>query len=286
MKRLCFLTMDDLSGYVSDDQLAIGPLADLGWQVDSVSWRSTETDWNKYDIVVIRTTWDYHQAPGEFVKALRTIDRSTAGLENSLSLVEWNIDKRYLIDIAERGCEIVPTIWFEGEITVDLFNKWQIAHSTDELVLKPTISATAKDTFRLNKFDAEVSAVLNGRSIMIQPFLKNVVADGEYSLFYFNGEYSHTIIKRPKKNDYRVQEEHGGIIEKVEPEAELKAVALSIQNLIEPLPLYSRVDLVRGDDGKYKLMELELIEPALYFRMDTEAASRFALVLDKRVNEL
>lgn len=278
--------MDDLSGYVSDDELAISPLNALGWQVESVSWRSVNVDWDRFDVVVIRTTWDYHNAPKEFILALKAINRTSAMLENAISIVEWNVDKTYLKDLSERGCKIVPTIWFNGEIMDSKFAEWQAAHSTDELVLKPTISATAKDTFRLKSINQATASVLNGRGIMIQPFIKNIADEGEYSLFYFNGEYSHAIVKRPKQNDYRVQEEHGGIISSIEPDSELKHAAFAIQEMITPTPLYSRVDLVRSPSGEFWLMELELIEPSLYLRTDKNAPERFAKAIDNRANEL
>lgn len=278
--------MDDLSGYVSDDELAIAPLNALGWQVESVSWRDVSVDWDRFDMIVIRTTWDYHNAPKEFVAALRTIESSNARLENPLSIIEWNVDKTYLKDLEERGCQIVPTIWFKGEITEAKFSEWQSLHSSDEIVLKPTVSATAKDTFRLTRHDQTAALVLNGRSIMVQPFIKSIADEGEYSLFYFNGEYSHAIVKRPKENDYRVQEEHGGIISSIEPDAAMNETAFAIQQMIAPEPLYSRVDLVRAADGELRLMELELIEPALYLRTDKDAAERFAKAINKRANEL
>jgi glutathione synthase/RimK-type ligase-like ATP-grasp enzyme len=115
---------------------------------------------------------------------------------------------------------------------------------------------------------------------MVQPFVNAIVDEGEYSLFYFGGVYSHTILKSPKRGDFRVQEEHGGRITAVAPEHDLRETADNIVASISQL-LYARVDLVRNDSGKFLLMELELIEPALYFRMDEESPRRFATALDE-----
>lgn len=277
--------MDDLAGYVSDDDLAIGPLERLGWQVEKVSWRSEKVDWNSFDVVVVRTTWDYQNAPIRFLEVLRSIESSSARLENPLALMEWNLDKRYLCELEADGKSIVPTIWGNGVFTKTEFSGWLSSLGTDEVVIKPTISATAKDTFRAKSFDPDIASVFEGRGYMAQPFLRSIVDEGEYSVFYFDGEYSHTILKTPKRDDYRVQEEHGGVIKAVEPQAALIASARSIENSLLPRPLYARIDLVR-DGSKFRLMELELIEPALYFRMDDRSASRFAMALNKRFNEL
>ena len=102
--------MDSLEGYVSDDDLAIGPLQDRGWDVSTVSWRNRSVDWNDFDIVVLRTTWDYQNQPDEFLSVLRAIDSSKARLENPLSLVEWNLDKRYLGDLERRGIVLDPDL--------------------------------------------------------------------------------------------------------------------------------------------------------------------------------
>ena len=116
---------------------------------------------------------------------------------------------------------------------------------------------------------------------MVQPFLQSIVGTGEYSVFYFGGKYSHTILKAPKADDFRVQEEHGGIISGVEPSEGLMAAANKAISAIGRSLLYSRVDLVLDATGQFVLMELELIEPALYLRMDDGAPARFATAIDK-----
>ncbi|MBX3287834.1 MAG: hypothetical protein KF855_00690 [Acidobacteria bacterium] len=282
LRRCCFLSMDDLTGYVADDDLAIEPLRALGWEVSTVSWRDTNADWNDFDVVVIRTTWDYHYAPDEFLNVLEKIDASPARLENALTTVRWNLDKTYLRDLEEKGINIVPTVWANGAFSADDLEKWKTGLNADELIVKPTVSATARDTFRIRSFDAAVSNVFNGRNFMIQPFMRSVVEEGEFSLFYFNGEYSHTILKRPKTDDFRVQEDHGGIISEAEPETAMLTAAQQINDTIEPLPLYSRIDLVRHN-GDFALMELELIEPALYFRMNDRSPVLFAEQFDRRM---
>ena len=275
--------MDSLAGYTSDDDLAVAPLAELGWDVATVSWRDRTVDWNDFEIVVVRTPWDYQNEPDDFLDVLRKIDASKARLKNPLSIIEWNLDKRYLRDLETKGVMIVPTFWSEGEVNEKAFSEWRSFFDSDELIVKPTVSATAQDTYRLRKFDAELATVFAKRSFMVQPFVNAIVDEGEFSLFYFSGEYSHTILKSPKTGDFRVQEEHGGLITAVAPEPQLRETADKIVASLSRM-LYARVDLVRNDRAEFMLMELELIEPALYFRMDAESPRRFAAALDRLMN--
>ncbi len=276
MRRICFLSMDSLDGYTFDDNLAIEPLRELGFEVSTISWRDKSVNWDDFEIVIIRTTWDYQKSPAEFVEVLREIEASKARLENSLKIVEWNLAKTYLRKLEQKGVKIVPTIWDETSVTKSKFDDWKAHFKTPELIIKPIISATAEFTYRLTDFADNLAEVFTNKPFMVQPFMPNVVSEGEYSLFYFGENYSHTILKTPKVKDFRVQEEHGGIISAVKPSAKLKSAAEKVLDCIKPLPLYSRVDFVRDENDDFCLMELELIEPSLYLRMDEHSPVRFA----------
>lgn len=276
--------MDRLDDFEHYDYMLYEPLAEKGWDVDEVSWRKQGVDWNQYEAVIIRTPWDYQKDPEQFMQVLEAIDRSTARLENALELIEWNINKTYLQDLENSGVRIVPTAWGaqNQQITKELILGY---FDTDEIVIKPTISAGADDTYRLTREEAldtlgELKSVFKTRSFMVQPLMNHVLEEGEFSLIYFGKQYSHTLLKTPKQSDFRVQEEHGGILKTVEPEAELKSTADEIIASLSTLPLYSRVDLVRDGDN-FSLMELELIEPSLYFNMDEESPARFAEFFDQ-----
>ena len=275
--------MDSLDGYIADDHLAVGPLNDLGWQVDTVSWRNSQTDWSRFEAVVIRTTWDYQQDPGHFLEVLRTIEASGARLENSLDIVRGNIEKSYLRLLQEDGVPIVPTIWGARYDDVS-FDSWLRELAAGEVVIKPTVSATAENTYRLSKFDPSLADIFESRPFMVQPFMSSILTEGEFSLFYFGGEYSHAILKTPKPADFRVQEEHGGIIKAVTASEALRRAGREAFETISPTPLYARVDFVRTEDDNFALMELELIEPALYLRMDDVAPRRFAAAFDRMMN--
>lgn len=279
MKKICFLSMDDLAGYVSDDELAISPLNKLGWEIETISWRDKNVAWSDFETVIIRTTWDYQKYPKEFIAVLSEISAQTK-LENSLKIVEWNLSKTYLRELEQKGIKIVPTIWDSLQIDQMTFNHWLDYFQTDEIIIKPIISATAQDTFRLKQFSEDLPKVFSEKEFMVQPFMPKIVSEGEYSLFYFSGKYSHTICKSPKKNDFRVQEEHGGTITAVNPTNQMLETADNILQFIPELPLYARVDLVKDKENDFCLMELELIEPALYLRMDENAPKFFAETVD------
>lgn len=298
MKLCAVLSMDTLEDFEAYDHLFEPHLSALGWHVEVVSWRAKNVDWDKYDTVIIRTPWDYQEDAEAFLQVLETIEQSTAHLENSLAIVRWNIDKIYLKELAERGVNLVPTLWRDSlqaneEITEDDLHQYFADFSQPQIVLKPRISANADNTFWLTKANAKQSlAAINrafrGRDFMIQPFMEAILAEGEYSLFYFNGEYSHAILKTPQPDDFRVQEEHGGRLTTIEPEPALVEHAAQCLKAISQLftmPLYARVDFVRDQTG-FALMEAELIEPSLYFNMDEQSPLRFAQAFVKRMNHL
>ena len=282
MPHCAFLTMDNLDEFEVYDDLLIAPLSRRGWSVEMVSWRDRKVDWNAFEAVIIRSPWDYQQDAELFMNVLKEIDDSSARLENPLELVQWNIDKTYLRELQEKGILIVPTLW-GAELGREQLNEAFEQLGKPELVIKPTISANADDTFRIkreldSKTENEILRTFHNRAYMIQPFMNGIVAEGEFSLFYFGGEYSHTILKTPGEGDFRVQEEHGGILKSVEPETQLLKRAQQTMAGMDPQPLYARADYVRTEANDFALMELELIEPSLYFNMDPESPERFARI--------
>ena len=288
-KSVAYLTMADPGDFVTDYHLSIEPMQALGWIVETIDWRS-RPDWTRFDAVYICTPWDYPQHAEEFETVLQAIVDADVVLFNDIAIVKWNLEKTYLKDIEARGDAIVPSRWYDSFDRVDVAGFFD-AHQCDKVVIKPTVGANAQDTYVLREpVSAELISTLQRtfarQRFMVQPFIENIRSEGEFSLFFFNGEYSHAIQKTPKAGDFRVQEEHGADIKPVKPSNELLAVARKVFSHIEPLPVYGRGDWVRSDDGRFLLMELELIEPSLYLRTDRDAASRFAAAFDQRFEEL
>lgn len=279
MRRAAFLTLSDPTGFVIDDDLAHEPMRRRGWQVDTVPWDRKGVDWGSYDRVVLRSTWDYQHHQEKFLATLAAIEAAGVRLDNSLKIVRWNMHKTYLRDLDARGVAIVPTLWRDGLAPGALLPLFDEVAS-DEAVIKPVTSGNAEGAYRLDRARAKAQATeienyFAGRPLMMQPFERGILVEGEFSMIYFNGELSHSILKVPKPGDFRVQEEHGADIIAVRPEPALVAAGdAAIAAIGQPL-LYARADLVRHGAG-FRVMELELVEPAIYLRMDPGAPNRFA----------
>ncbi len=286
MARIGYLTMHSLEDFECYDHLTYPAMRALGHTVIELPWREP-TDWSQFDAVVIRSPWDYQDDPALFLQVLTSIEASAARLINPLTTVCWNIDKAYLRDLRENGVGIVPTRFSES-LTADELESAAIEFASDELIVKPAVSANADDTFRispenLDSFVVGSLPLFHQRRCLIQPFLHSVIEEGEYSLFYFNGELSHCILKTPKRGDFRVQEEHGGELALIAtPEPVLQAAGARTIEIIGNDLLYARLDFVRSS-GQFLLMEAELIEPSLYFNLDETAAQRFAHALDSQL---
>lgn len=288
MAVIAFLTMDRLDGFFAYDHLAIPWLESQGHHVEMVSWRKPNVRWSDYSLVVIRSPWDYQQDAPAFLRVLEEIAASGTVLQNSLAIVRWNIHKSYLRDLQAGGVPIVPTVWstgFRPELLSSAFEQF----GASECVVKPVVGANADDTFRLTRGSISVgddgdqlTALFRDRELMIQPFLDSIVTEGEYSLFYFNGGYSHAILKRPAQGDFRVQEEHGGEVTATQPSADIEAVARAAIAAIPEPTLYARADIVRLADGRPAVIELELIEPSLYLGHSSTAPQLFANAIADR----
>lgn len=291
MKQRCaFITMDNMEGYVCDDDLAIPALAQLGWQADKVSWRDAGTDWTRYDIVVIRSPWDYPTDAPRFLANMERIQAAGTPLVNPLELVRWNLHKSYLARLAERGVSTVPTRWLDRPSREDITAVFA-EHHTDTLVIKPAVGANAEHAhvLRAGELDTRwpaIEPVFTHRQAMVQPFRAAIQSEGEYSLIFIGGELSHTINKMPRTGDFRSQEEHGADITLVQPEPLLVQRATEAVKALDWQPLYGRADMIRNPDGDFEVMELELIEPSLYLRMDPGAPARLArAIVDRAARE-
>jgi hypothetical protein len=288
-KRCAYLTMASTDGWSIDADLGFPPMEAMGWQVDAVPWRTTAPDWDRYRAVYIGVPWDYPEDPQAFLSVLKSIDESKAILVNDLALVHWALPKTYLRDLEAGGAAIVPSIWHD-DMDERLLEEAFAVHGTDRIIVKPVISTNATDTYlltreRARELKSELRSVFDQRPFVVQPFIENIQSEGEFSLFYFNSEFSHATLKVPKAEDFRVQEEHGAEVLSIVPEQTLLQAGANVMRLVKPMPVYARADFVRGPDGRFLVMELELIEPSMYLRMDPDAPRRFAEAFDRYVQE-
>ncbi len=262
------------------------PCARSGLRVSPWSGIDPEVDWAAYDLVVVRTTWDYPNKIGAF---LAWADRVAAvrPLWNSAATLRRNTDKRYLRELSERGIPIVPTRWFEKGTTANL-RALSREEGWETIVLKPVVSAGARRT-RLAGPDsmmegqAFLTEQLTQRAMMAQPYVAEVSTTGELSLLYFNGQFSHAVRKIPGVGDFRVQTEHGGRVLSVEPTAEELSAGQRVLEALSEDTLYARVDLLPTSDGVQRLLELEVTEPSMFLRWDDAAPGRFATAIAERL---
>ena len=286
LRKCAFLTLEDRSGFCIYDHLLVEPLNKLGWDVEEIPWNRNNVEWRQFDAVVIRSTWDYQNAPEVFLATLQTIESVTT-LYNPVDICRWNLNKRYLQDLQTKGVPIVPTLWWNNLNEKSIESVFQ-TFATNRLVAKPLIGANADDTFVLKSENPETwndaIRVFGNREVMIQPFIDSILTVGEYSLFYFGGQLSHAIVKRPADGDFRVQEEHGGIIRPISPPDDLVRVGGEAIKAIDRELLYARVDLVTLKSGQPALIEMELIEPSLYFEECPNATGMFADQFDQMIS--
>ncbi|MDA0873639.1 MAG: hypothetical protein O3C45_01115 [Bacteroidetes bacterium] len=288
MQRCAFLTLEDPTGYHIDDDLAVPSFTEKGWEIHTIPWSRTDVDWASFDAAIVRSTWDYHKQAARFFAVLEDIRARGVLLFNDLDLMRWNADKQYLAEMATRGVPVVPTVYGKG------FAPGDVAHfagilGTKDLVIKPVVGANAERTWRLDNLSHREAAANAFASdpFMVQVFAEAVEEEGELSLFFFDGVFSHAIRKQPRTGDFRVQEEHGGMIAAHPPKPSQLEAARAVMAALHGSPLYARVDLIRSnDDAEWWLMELELIEPSMYLRMDKGAPARFADAFDRHFERM
>ena len=249
-----------------------GALAAAGAEVEPIVW-SEPFDSSDYDLVMPLVAWGYHKHFDRWMAVLDRLEREGARVQNPLPLLRWNSDKQYLAELYEKGVPVVPT-----EVA-DCLDDASLARIREhfqcsDLVVKPPVSASAYLTFRIRGGDPIPGAV-RGRRMMVQPWLDSITTTGEWSLLFFDGVLSHSLSKVPVAGDFRVQPEHGGIIERWEPPEGAREVALAALAAAPAPALYARVDLVVGNCGSLQVMELELIEPALWLDESPDAARLF-----------
>ena len=288
-RRVALVTYDARPELSADDSLLAEALGARGAVVDAVPWSDPAARWAAYDAVVVRSTWDYFLRADEFHAWLDRLERDGIRVFNDVPTLRWNADKTYLRDFAARGVPIVPTWWLPRGSTSSLAELRRVT-GWSELVVKPTVSGGAHRTWRATPDaqatdESRLGAMVEDGAAMVQPLLDDIEREGEWSLLFFAGCYSHAVLKRPRMGDFRVQREHGGTLAPAQPSHEVIAAAKRVLDAIpvvgEP-PLYARVDgCVVG--GELLLMELEVLEPELFLRCAAESPNRLADALLARL---
>ena len=272
MPRLCILTPDP--AYHENWQ----PMADqfralFGTALCFRPWTDAG-DLSAFDLVLPLLAWGYQRQADAWYVALDRWAGDDIAFANPISVLRWNTDKRYLAGLEAAGVAIVPT-QFTAALSPDDLAKAQVALGAGPLVVKPAISGGADGTYRLGPTDP-LPAAVQGQAMLIQPMMPAIIAEGEYSLFYFGGRLSHAILKTPAAGDFRVQEQFGGREQAVIAPPSACQLAEAALAAAPALPLYARVDMVRDMTGQFRLMELEVIEPALFLSFAPDQGQAFA----------
>ncbi|MDQ3997870.1 MAG: hypothetical protein M3303_12740, partial [Gemmatimonadota bacterium] len=250
------------------------------------AWDDAAVEWDSYDALVVRSTWNYHKALEAFSAWIGRVEALAIPTWNPPRVLRWNASKIYLRELGERGVDIVPTRWVAGDSGPKLADVLADAGWTDAVV-KPAVSASAYETWRISVGAVAARDEARFRDLaarpggaMIQRFVPELARDGEWSVMFLAGQFSHAVLKRPRAGDFRVQHEHGGSAAARTPPAHVVDAARAITTRIEGSWLYARVDGVEIG-GRFVLVELELLEPSLFLAADAGAAERFAGAIER-----
>ena len=279
IRDITFVTYADLPAMDGDDALALGLLEDRGFSCGCAVWNSPDVDWERAGLCVVRSTWDYHLHVDKF---LQWVKERSSQIVNSASLINWNSNKRYLVDLERRGVNIVPTSFFAKGAPVTVRQLAQRRGWT-RIIVKPAIGLA---TFGVKSFqlpeewvDAQQHAeeLLKDGDILVQQFMNGVADYGERALIFFNGQYSHAVRKEPFQ---KLATAGGAGEESVRATNAERIFAEEVIGSLRETPLYARVDIVPNEQS-IALLELELVEPSLFLSFDTAAPARFADALER-----
>jgi glutathione synthase/RimK-type ligase-like ATP-grasp enzyme len=253
-------------------EVEAGVLLRAGFSIEARPW-TDPGDLAGFDLVMPLVAWGYHQDPVRWHALLDRLENERIPTLNPVPLLRWNSDKRYLTELGGKGFATIPTQ------LIDALDERALAEAHGEfgaeLVIKPPVSAGADGTHRLGPADP-LPENARGRTMMVQPFLRAVAEEGEYSVMLFGGRFSHAIVKRPKAGDYRVQLHLGGSERPCDPPEGAIELAQAALDAAPAEAAYARVDMVRDNDGRLAIIELELIEPALWLQHARDGGASFA----------
>ncbi|MBX3117940.1 MAG: hypothetical protein KF784_02670 [Fimbriimonadaceae bacterium] len=279
--RLVIVGCKESDNISQDDIVLSKALASRGVDAHRAVWSDPNIDWAQYDLAVIRTTWDYHLAPQQFLEWINYVSRTTRIL-NTPQVIRWNIHKGYLRELESKGVPTVPTLICKQDSTAVPPE----AQSWGRIVVKPAISASAHATivtdFDSPEAEAHLRLLCKQGDALVQPFLSAILEGYEISLVYIDGEFTHAVRKWPGAGDFRVQVDHGGRYESAIPTESEKRVGDLAMSACDFRPLFARVDVCRTAEGEDVVMELELIEPELWLSACPEALERLCRAIEQQ----
>lgn len=284
MTRIAFATFAGAPEIADDDRLAVDAFSARGVDVIGVPWDGPDAlpdALQEADVsgLVLRSCWNYHRAPERFHAWLDALERANVPVVNATSLARWNLSKVYFRDLAARSVAVPTSVFVPPGDPRSLRDVIEEA-ALDEVVVKPWISMNGWDTWRSSRtlaasHEAAWRALVATRGMLVQRYLREIEQGGELSFVFFGGVFSHALRKVPRAGEFRVQVEYGGARLSLRPSASLIEQARAILEAAPCATTYGRVDGVEVD-GRLHLMELEVLDPTLFFEIDPWAAERFA----------
>ncbi len=277
--KIAFVTYKNEPGLTKDDKVLAHYLSQKDMVISPAVWDDANVNWQQFDAVVLRSTWDYFEKPDAFNKWLDKLASLNCNVLNPVSVIRWNQNKKYFIDFSKKGILLPPyRICFRnGHISLKKImedNNWCKA------VVKPAISGGSYNTWvttsaTVSTDEIRFTEMLQSGDVIIQKFVDEIITNGELSLIFINKKFSHAICKKARENDFRVQTQFGGTAEPIQPGKNILKIATDILNEISEPLLYARVDGIETNEGEFLLMELELIEPVLFVAANDNACENF-----------
>ena len=274
---------------LKEDQILLDALCGKGLKVCKKDWNCKKFNWKKTKSAIFRSTWDYFEKFDEFFY-WKEKNKKNIFFINSSKIIDWNINKIYLKELNNKGINIPESIFIEKGNRINLKNLFN-QNQFSTAILKPNISGAARHTYKiekseLNNFEDIFHKLIEEKDMIFQKYMNNIVIAGEISLIMIGGKYTHSVKKKAKDGDFRVQDDHGGTVENYKPTNEEINFAQRCIEKCPEKPFYARVDVVYDNSGILALNELELIEPELWFRECPLAADMLAEEINNYLLEI
>ena len=278
-----------IENVLKEDGLVMEGLEKLNLRTIKKDWNDTNFNWSSTKSAIFRSTWDYFDQFSNFRNWLDLV-KDQCYLINPYQQINWNLDKHYLIDLQKLDLPIVESVFVSKKTNLNL-ETISKSKNWKDIVIKPTISGAARHTYLLKNdeiknFQEKWLSLTSMEDFMVQEFQNNILSSGEIAVMLFGGKYSHSVLKKAKKGDFRVQDDFGGSVEKINPSLEIIQLAEKTIKSLKTIPIYARVDIIFDNNNRPVISELELIEPELWFRFKEESAYKLAEIIKDFLNNL
>jgi glutathione synthase/RimK-type ligase-like ATP-grasp enzyme len=279
--KIALLTCQNLPNLNLPDQQLIPALAKHNITATAVVWDNKSIDWTQFDYLVFRNTWDYYEKENQFNNWLNHIEAKGIKTLNAIEIIQKNKHKFYLRDFQNQGVTILPTVFIEKTNTLNLSQL--IPSHWKKAVIKPAFSAGSYQTqlfevSQIEKINQQYQSIAQEKELLLQEYMPQIVSEGETSFIFFNKQFSHSINKKPANGDFRIQVQFGGKYTLIHPSNDIINQAQKIVNIFPDKLLYARVDGIIINNQLH-LMEVECIEPDLYFNLSENSQTNFVNAL-------